>query len=124
MQSGLRSKIYKGLLFLLCAIPGLALFLVYTLYLAVHFYAPEGRVPGPLLSSALAIAGILLMLIGVGKWRQWLYILVFLSIPLSFGVFAAIGLGSGVAFFPAALAGVVAFLTLFCVRQYYARRGN
>lgn len=38
----------------------------------------------PITAGVGIIVGLALMLVGVGKWRQWQYGLVFLSVPLSF----------------------------------------
>ncbi|HMG35520.1 MAG TPA: hypothetical protein VKM94_16395 [Blastocatellia bacterium] len=77
------SKVVAAVLFLLCAIPGLVIFLTFSTMLFAAYYDPAPNLPGPIVSAATAVIGALLMLIGVGQWRNWAYLFVFFSIPIS-----------------------------------------
>ena len=63
--------------------------------------------------------------IGVGKWRQWTYLLVFLSIPLSlFGYILLDGSGIGGKLTPGIAVGAFVFFVLYIVRNKSIRRSE
>ena len=80
-----RSAAVRILLFVFCAIPGVFLFVVGILFV-LSFVSAE---PGPIdwryvaAASACVLVGAPLVLIGLDRWGQWRYLLVFLAIPLS-----------------------------------------
>ena len=75
----------------------------------------------PFLSVPLSFIGALMMLFGVGEWRRWAYLWVFLSIPISFCLLALIP-GTGSKELPVVVAAIAAFGSYGIVRTYYARR--
>jgi uncharacterized SAM-binding protein YcdF (DUF218 family) len=81
-----------------------------------------------LLSLPLAVGGVFMVLYGVGEWGRWGYLLVFLSIAVTF---IACSFADSLLFphsgkehvpFALLITGVAAFLTLAAVRSYYERR--
>lgn len=72
-----------ALRFIIFAIPGLILYLICILALIVEIEEKGFTNINPILSGFLALLGILSMLYGAGKWKQWRYIWIFISIPLS-----------------------------------------
>ena len=120
-----RSRVLSGVLFLFCAIPGLFLFLVFSTALFGSFFDQNFKDPNPILSGVLAASGMLLMLIGVGRLRQWRYLLVFLSIPVSlFGYILLDPHAAGGKLAPGFATAFVAFFTLYLVRRSYRGSGQ
>jgi hypothetical protein len=113
-----KSTILKGVLFISCAIPGLLLFLVFSFAIFGRFFDPAGNYPNVSVSVGIVAVSMVLMLIGVGKWGQWSYFLVFLSIPLSlFGYILLDGSGVGGKLTPGIVVGAFAFCVLYMVRH-------
>jgi len=83
----LKTIVLKGLLFIFCAIPGLFLFLIYSMWIASSIFAPKMGNPPLLLTPVLMATGLVLMLIGTGKLKEFKYIAVFLFIPISFIIY-------------------------------------
>lgn len=83
-----------------------------------------------LLFLPLAVGGVFMVLYGVGEWGRWGYLLVFLSIAVTFIAcsFADSLLfpHSGKEHVPLALGitGIVAFITLAAVRSFYESRAK
>ncbi|MFA5044003.1 MAG: hypothetical protein WC381_01930 [Kiritimatiellia bacterium] len=116
MKPGIQ-KIIQGALFVVCAIPGLLFLLVSTLELFAYFdpMTPVSQnVPNPVVSIAVLVGSSFLMLIGVGKWRQWRYLLVFLAIPIFMGVSFLIPFKDK--FSPVLFIGFATFLTYHLAR--------
>ena len=86
-KNSLKTLFFKGFLFIFCAIPGLFLFLIYSLWLAASIFTPKMENPPLLLTPLLMAIGIVLMLIGTGKLKEFKYITVFLFIPISFIIY-------------------------------------
>jgi uncharacterized membrane protein len=125
-----RSRLVAALLFIFCAIPGLALSIYSLAQIISRFVDLHPKVPHPLISSATAILGLLMMLAGVGKWKKWRYLLVFLAFPVSFFGYLFVeprlirGGPEAVTFEVAGLimfTGISTFLTYYAVRRYYRR---
>jgi hypothetical protein len=117
-----RQTLVQAVLFLFCAIPGLALFFVYGGALIGHFIDPDPYLPGPVRSVAGTAAGLLLMLVGVGKWKKWGYLLVFLSLPASLFLYGWLAPPEfDNTLFLAVFALVCTFATNRAVRKYYGR---
>jgi hypothetical protein len=71
------------MVFLFCGIPGLILFFYSMALIISYFVDLRPRVPHPSLSAIGVVASLLLMLVGVGRWKQWRYLVVFIVFPLS-----------------------------------------
>jgi hypothetical protein len=113
-----RSTILKGVLFISCAIPGLLLFLVFSFAIFGRFFDLAGNYPSVSVSLGIVAVSMVLMLIGVGKWGEWRYLFVFLSIPLSlFGYILLDGGGVGGKLMPGIIVGAFAFWVLHMVRN-------
>jgi len=76
-----------ALRFIFAAIPGLCLFLLFSVAFFIEIEKKGSANIHPLLSGAMVILGILMMLYGAGLWKQWRYVWVFASIPLSILVY-------------------------------------
>jgi hypothetical protein len=122
-----RSKLATWLLFISCGIPGLFVLLVASFQLFVSFYAPRASdlEVSPFLSAIGAVAGAILMLVGVRRWNQWGYLLVFFAIPVSLCVFITLDRGGrGNVATIAAFVAFCSFMTLHFVRAYYRTRNQ
>jgi hypothetical protein len=82
IKSG-RSALTTGLLFVLSAIPGLIFFLGSSALVFSAYFDPSPSLPSPLLSVAVALVGMLMILVGIGRLRTPAYALAFLSMPLA-----------------------------------------
>jgi hypothetical protein len=120
-----RSRIVSGVLFVFCAIPGLFLFLVFSTAMFGKFYDQNFNAPNPILSGVVATLGMAVMLIGVGRFKQWKYLFVFLSIPISlFGYILLDTHAAGGKLAPGIAVASIAFLTLYLVRRSYRGSGE
>ena len=118
-----RSRLVAGLFFVICAIPGLALLMIFSAMLLQSFFDPSPKLPHPLVSSAMVALGLVLILVGVDKWRQKGYLLVFLSIPVSLVTYMLIdyhAVGGKLA--PGIVTGVVGLIVFYRVRRFYQRK--
>lgn len=119
-RSNTRQK--KAILFLLCGLPGLYLFVVGSFGLAWVFVDVNAEVSNPPLAISglvgAVVVGLLLMLVGVGKWGQWRYVLVFLAIPVAFFGTCQFFPGKDI-LSPAIIVAVAAFIALYLVRLSY-----
>jgi hypothetical protein len=113
-----QSTLIKSIVFLLVGIPGLALFLFATVELISAFYDPTVPHGNAAVSCLIGMAGMILMLIGIGEWGKWKYFIVFLSIPVSItgSVFLA-SFFDGAKLLPGIFVGVVTFATLHLVKN-------
>ena len=76
--------IKKAVLFIFVGIPGLCVFLFSSMGLTFIFMEKNWTVSLHVIALAILIpVGAVLVLIGVGKLTQWMYILPFLAFPLS-----------------------------------------
>ena len=121
----LKKIILKGILFIFCAIPGLFLFLIYSLWIALSIFTPDMENPPLLLTPLLMAAGIVLMLIGTGKLKEFKYSAVFLFIPISLIIFGYLSewriLGSktiDIILF----VGLILFFINYLIRKYYQKQ--
>jgi hypothetical protein len=64
-----RSALTTGLLFVLSAIPGLIFFLGSSALVFSAYFDPSPSLPSPLLSVAVALVGMLMILVGIGRLR-------------------------------------------------------
>jgi len=105
---------------------GLTGFLVWA-YFTIGFFtaldSPKATGIRWFVSLPLALAGLLMMLYGVGKWGQWGYSLVFLSFPASLVLlFWLSDPHSGDKLTPVIVAGLSAVFTFLGVEAFYRRR--
>jgi hypothetical protein len=113
-------KAWHALRFILFGLPGFCVMLYSAVALFGRFYDRDLHFISPFLSLPLMIIGALLMLYGVGEWKRWAYLWVFLSIPASLCVLFVIpGIGSKV--LPVIVIAAAAFAIHARVRVYYAR---
>src|SRR3989442_111727 len=76
----------------------------------------------PFLSMPLIVIGALLMLYGVGEWRRWAYLWVFLSIPASLCLMVLILPWTGSKVLPVIVIAAAAFAIHARLRAHYAQR--
>jgi hypothetical protein len=108
--------------FVLFGCLGLYVVFVFTVaFVAQVFYQDRDSIT-PFLSLPLAFVGLFMMLYGVGEWRRWAYLWVFLSMPISLCLFLLIPGAGNDKGSPVIIAAVTAFATYAGVRAYYARR--
>jgi len=113
-------KIWVAVKFVCFGVGGFFLLLFSSFTLVDWFTPPWQRHTIPYLAFALAAAGALMMLFGVGEWGRWAYLWVFLSVPLAVFLLSVTPSDKGT--------GILIFavpLTISCiaVRAYYRRRG-
>lgn len=108
-----KSRFQSVGLFVLCAIPGLFLFMMISVILLEQLLAPVAKISRLLIAVTTMNAGMILMLIGIGKWQQWKYLLAFLFLPPAVALYKIAGGDGGkgvtVALFAAALAFIISF---------------
>src|SRR5215813_9478240 len=85
-----RSRLTTALLFIFLAIPGLILFLRSSALVFSAYFDPRPSLPSPLLSVAVALVGMLIVLVGIGRLRTPAYALTFISMPLALFLFIVI----------------------------------
>ena len=113
-----------GVRFLLFGLGGLWLLLIFSLdFIAgLHFRgATAASLMGSLLALLIAIVGAFMLLFAVGRWGQWAYMGVILSIPATLLLATTVmpadkGLATGLAI------AVTASASNAAVRAYYRRR--
>jgi hypothetical protein len=122
----LKTIVLKGLLFIFCAIPGLFLFLIYSLWVAASIFAPKMENPPLLLTPVLMATGIVLMLIGTGKLKEFKYSAVFLFIPISFIIYGFLAewkiLGSKTVDIVLFVAVILFFVNSLIIMHYQKKR--
>jgi hypothetical protein len=123
----LKKFFLKGFLFILCAVPGLAIFLFFSVWIMVSVLSSEFENPPLLLTPLIMSAAIVLMLIGTGKLKQLKYSLLFLIIPISLIIFGYLaewrflGIGSrtlDIAFF----LGLALFFVNYLIKMHYQKK--
>lgn len=120
-----KSKWLSVLLFFACAVPGLFLLMASTFQLFSSLYDPSVSDVHlhPLVLVITALAGGLLMLAGVGLWKQWAYLLVFAAIPGSLFLLIMFNTrGAAISFSLATIVALCTFAALYCVRRFYRNR--
>lgn len=123
----LKKFFLKGFLFILCAVPGLAIFLFFSVWIMVSVISSDFENPPLLLTPLIMSAAIILMLIGTGKLKQIKYSLLFLFIPISLIIFGYLaecrffGIGSrtlDIAFF----LGLALFFVNYLIKMHYQKK--
>lgn len=112
-----KRRLLNVVLFVFLSIPGLGLFLFSCDNLWVGIIVPQVNHLSLITSGLCAILGLVLMLIGVGKYRNWKYYLIFLFIPIVF--FGYISLDKharGGKLMPIAMALIIVVLALYLIR--------
>ncbi len=124
----LAKKLWIAVRFILFGCVGFCVFFGFALAFARRVFAHDRDFISPFLSLPLAGAGAFMMLFGVGEWRRWAYLLVFLSISVAFIgtvlIYESVFPGRDIGLLPFLAAGVTAFITLAGVRGYYERRAR
>jgi len=105
--------ILKIVLFIFCGIPGGMLILFSVAFLFANIIDPSPQNPSIVQATIYFLLGCLLTLIGIGKIKQWLYVFVFLSIPIVF--FSFLFLDEIMKGFADKLGGFIVPLMLACV---------
>ncbi|RMH68583.1 MAG: hypothetical protein D6675_15690 [Gemmatimonadetes bacterium] len=119
-----KENLQKTLLFILVGIPGVFLCLIFSILLLDAATAPTPELPHPVLSAFISTVGAALTMIGVGEWKRKLYLLVFVSYPVSLFVF--VNLAEMPAFplrhQPLLFVVIVAIATYYAIRAFYKYR--
>lgn len=113
--------IVKALIFVVAGMPGLLLLFVSSVSLFGAFYDPNAHQSTPVICglSGLLVLSLLLLLIGVGKWKQWRYLLVFIAFPVAlFSQILFLPSLDG-KLLPALFAGIISYLVFYLVRCSY-----
>ncbi len=85
MSKSWKHRMIRSVLFLVFGIPGLIIFLISSvlLFTDIDLYC-EGPIFNPIFQIIGILIGVLLILVGVNKLKEWLYGLVWFAFPLSF----------------------------------------
>jgi hypothetical protein len=86
----MRSKIFDIFLFICLAVPGALLFVFSCFFLIAQFFEPKQDLIF-IYPITLSLVGAIVTLIGIKKIKQWLFIIVFASIPFSIFIAWEIG---------------------------------
>jgi len=116
----LGQKVWIAVRFVLFGFIGFWVMLGFSVVFALRVFEHDQHTVSPFLSVPLSFIGALMMLYGVGEWRRWAYLWVFLSIPISLCLLALVP-GTGGKELPVVVAAVAAFGSYGIVRAYYAR---
>lgn len=103
-------KILQILLFLLLAVPGSLIFVFASISLIGKVLDPKADLPDSYILLLACVVGIIATLIGIGKYKQWLYSFVFIAFPLVFWLWALIN--------PNMLGGSIAMLGFICLSVF------
>src|SRR5215813_14679115 len=89
-----KTRAFSAILFVTVAIPGMFVFLVgsFTLIISLFFTPLSSKRLNPFLSLLAILIGSTMLLFGLRKSREWLYLFVFWSMPLSLLVFSLLGM--------------------------------
>ncbi|HEX4950152.1 MAG TPA: type II toxin-antitoxin system MqsA family antitoxin [Blastocatellia bacterium] len=86
-----KDYVISGSMFLFFAIPGLFLFLGSSIVFVVRLLAETKSTSRILFTAALMDVAMVLMLVGVGRWWRWKYLLIFLFLPFVLIFYVLIG---------------------------------
>ncbi|MCU0289505.1 MAG: hypothetical protein MUF15_24300 [Acidobacteria bacterium] len=122
-----KSATVKALLFIFLAIPGLLLFLFFSLWIVVSFFSAKNPMPSiPLTILGLTIGSILLIY-GTGKQREYKYIIVFISIPLSlfiYGILEKFGILKNDPLAMIVFIGLTLLFVNFLIKYHYRKNSK
>ena len=122
-RDGRDAKLRTAMLFVLFAVPGLFLFLISCALIFSAYFDPRPTLPHPALSAIASVFGMLMIHVGVGRLREPVYALSFLSLPLALCLFIVIDRHATTGILgPPVFAGVIALLVYRAVRWYHNRR--
>jgi hypothetical protein len=113
-----------GVRFVLFGFVGFGVMLYSAVSLMLPFLTPQHEIFSPYLSAPLTVVGALMIVYGVGEWKRWAYVWVFLSIPISLFLSFSIPGGDNDKGWPVVVAAVAAFSSCAAVRAYYARKAR
>jgi hypothetical protein len=119
--ASMRSKITSALLFVTCGIPGVFIFLIALTILGMRLFDPRVKAPGWGKLIGGILVGAILILVGVGEFARPVYLVVFLSMPLSgwlYVQFLPAGPVAGILFLP--FIAAMGWLAFWGVRRYYS----
>jgi hypothetical protein len=120
------NKILKIVVFIIFGIPGALLF-VFSGMLLIGKIMTQDSVhhPSEIYTSTGCIIGLIFTLVSVDKIKQWLYSLVFISIPISFWVYSLLNPKAIGGTFPLlAFVGIIAFLVFNYIKQHYKKANS
>lgn len=121
VQSG-GGRLVVGIKFVFCAVPGLFVFLAFSFVLIDQLLDPQDKAPHPFVTAGLAALGLVLILFGLGRWSQWRYALVFVSLPVSVWLYSLLNITLVDPKLDAGLvAAIVGFLTYYIMKRSYGK---
>jgi hypothetical protein len=120
--ASVREKVWLALRFLLFGFVGFWVMLYSAMAFMLRVFEHNQQFITPFLSLPLIIIGALLILYGVGAWKRWAYLCVFLSVPASLGLVFLILPGTSSKILPVIVIAATAFAVHARVRAYYAGR--
>jgi hypothetical protein len=123
--SGWKTRLKTAFLFVFFAVPGVLMFTFSWILLLASIFKVDKNLPHPIKMGLFCIVGMIFMLVGLGKWGQWRYFLVFLSMPIVFCLSALLIIplsdGKESILLLALFACPILFALSSWVRDYYAR---
>jgi hypothetical protein len=123
-EKTLANKEWIAIRFIVFGVGGFMLMFISWLMLFVFVFEPENTsfAMSPLLSLPLGVSGSLMMLYGVGEWGRWVYLFVFLSIPLSFSLLSMLPSNWNSKDLGLLFPAIAATISYGVVRRFYQRR--
>ena len=115
-------NVWLAVRFILFGVVGFCVMLYSTAALMMRVFERDQHFISPLLALPLTLIGGLLTLYGVGEWKRWAYLWVFLSIPASFCLVVPLLSWTGSKVLPVIVVAAAAFAIHARVRVDYARR--
>ncbi len=122
-------RVWLAIRFVVFGIGGFVLMMIFSLDLTEQTIAHNRSLTNtkPLVSAMLMIVGVVSILFGVGEWKRWAYVSVFLSIPATFAILTVLPnrftdwLSLPIL---AAILVSVAWTAFVLSRRHYRRRDN
>lgn len=121
-SSTIGRKVWIGVRFVLFGFVGFGVMLYSAGSLMLTVLHRQEEIFSPYLSAPLTVVGALMIVYGVGEWKRWAYVWVFLSIPISIFMTSIIPGGDRDKGLPVVVAAIAAFSSSAAVRAYYARK--
>lgn len=119
------SRIWIAVRFLLFACGGLVALLFGTVHFVMRVFDHDQHMVTPFLSFPIVCASLFMLLYGTSQWGRWRYLIVFISMPVSFFVpiylFWLLTDTIVPLPIPFIAMGVVGFLAHAAARRYYSK---
>ena len=123
-ENSLKKGFIKILLFVIFAIPGALAAVFSGIVMVAQFFDSHEKFPGsPVVLFLIFLTGIFATLLGLGKIKQWLYGLVFVSIPFFFWLYLLLNPKMfGGTILAMLVIGGMSFFVFYKIKDFYEKR--